>query len=237
MKLLVVSIHDVAPSTLEESETWRGLVPRYEGRDSWRAGADRAWARRRADAGDELVLHGYSHLRPGGRHGAELAGRSDHEVRASIVEGLEELRAAGLDPAGFIAPAYAHPPAADAICRAAGLGWWATRASLRWEGGRRSLPSLGLGVSTGPRRALSPAIARASARALERVAVVRLDLHPADLRHRRLARAGRELLARLLDQGRRPVTHEGVSQTPPSERLLGGLPRRRPWRPWVHCRS
>jgi predicted deacetylase len=235
VRLLVVSIHDVAPSTLDESETWRALVadvvagpvslllvPRYDGRDSWRAGAARAWAHGRAEAGDELVLHGYSHLSPGGRHGAELAGRPGRQVRASIVEGLAELRAAGLAPAGFIAPAYAHPAAAHAACRAAGLGWWATRAALHWEGGRRPLPSLGLGASTELRRALSPTFARAAARLLAQAGVIRLDLHPADLRYRAMARAGRELLERLLDQGRRPVTH-GDSRAPRPSRSAAAV--------------
>jgi predicted deacetylase len=158
--------------------------------------------------GDELVLHGYSHLRRDGREGAELSGRTPWEVRTAIGEGLAELRAAGLAPAGFIAPAYSRTR--DGPCRAAGLDWWATRSSLRWDGGRRRLPSLGLGAATGARRILSPPAARAAARLLAAAPVVRLDLHPADLRHRRLAAAGRELLARLLVQGRAPVTHAAL---------------------------
>jgi uncharacterized protein len=218
VRTLVVSIHDVAPSTLDEVEEWRAtvasltegpasllLVPRLGGRDSWRSGRPPRWARGRAAAGDEIVLHGYTHVRHDGRDGAELAGRRPADVRALIAEGLGELGAAGLEPAGFIAPAYCGPP--DAACRAAGLDWWATRGSLRWSGGRRTLPSVGLGASTPLRRVLSPAAGRAAARLLAPAPVVRLDLHPADLRHRRLAAAGRELLARLLAQGRRPATH------------------------------
>jgi hypothetical protein len=120
------------------------------------------------------------------------------QVETLIRDGLAELRAAGLPPEGFIAPAYAHPPAAAEGCRRAGLGWWATRASLAWEGGRRRRPSLGLGASTPSKRALSPAAVRAAAGALARAPAVRLDLHPADLRHPRLATAGRDLLERLL---------------------------------------
>ena len=219
----MIAIHDVAPSTIAEAREWRALVadavagpaslllvPRYGGRDSWRAGPSPGWARERARAGDELVLHGWSHTRRDGRDGAELAGRRPREVAALIAEGLGELRAAGLRPAGFIAPAYAHPAAAGESCRRAGLAWWATRAALAWEGGRRRLPSLGLGASTPARRALSPAAARAAARALAGQPAVRLDLHPADLRHPRLAAAGRDLLERLLAQGRRPVTHAAL---------------------------
>jgi hypothetical protein len=58
----------------------------------------------------------------------------------------------------------------------------------------------------------SARIARAAARALARVPAVRLDLHPADLRHPRLAAAGRDLLERLLSQGRRPATHAALRE-------------------------
>lgn len=99
--------------------------------------------------------------------------------------------------------------------RRAGLRWWATRAALAWEGGRRALPSIGVGASTAARRALSPAATRAAARGLARAPVVRLDLHPADLRHLRLARAGRKVLELLLSQDRFPVTHAAVGGPAP----------------------
>jgi predicted deacetylase len=128
-----------------------------------------------------------------------------------VSEGLGELREVGLDVRGFIAPAYAHPRAADTACAAAGLRWWATRLTLHARRGRRPLPSVGLGASTELRRRLSPAAARAAALALAAAPVVRLDLHPADLRHPALAAAGMELLERFLRQGRRPVTHGALA--------------------------
>lgn len=227
MKLLVVAIHDVAPSTLEEVGRWRELsarlvpapvsllvVPRYHGRDSWRAGPARGWLRRRAEQGDEVVLHGYAHMRAGGRDGRELAGRPDREIAELIHEGLDEMARAGIATDGFIAPSYAHPPGVDACCRRAGIGWWATRWTLSSARGRRPLPSLGLGASTGGRRLLSPTAAHLAARALASAPAVRLDLHPADLRYPRLARAGRDLLETLLEQGRHPVTHRELDAAP-----------------------
>ncbi len=96
----MISIHDVAPSTIAEAGEWRALVaeavegpaslllvPRYRGRDSWRAGPARAWARERASRGDEIVLHGWSHTRADGRDGAELAGRRPAQVAALIRDG------------------------------------------------------------------------------------------------------------------------------------------------------
>ena len=70
---------------------------------------------------------------------------------------------------------------------------------------------MSLGASTELRRRLSPTGARAAARALASAPALRLDLHPADLRHARLAAAGIDLIELLLDQGRRPVTHESLA--------------------------
>lgn len=217
----MIALHDVAPSTIEETARWRAIVagltrepvsllvvPRYVGRDSWRAGPAPRWLRARTGAGDEAVLHGYSHLSVDGRDGRELASRDPGAIAELIREGVGELDAAGILADGFIAPSYAHPASTGAACRAAGLGWWATRTTLSdGRGEPIRLPSIGLGASTAPRRALSPAGARAAAMLLARAPLVRLDLHPADLRHPRLERAGRALLATLLDQGRIPLRH------------------------------
>jgi predicted deacetylase len=219
----VIALHDVAPSTLAETTRWRSIVaeltdgpvsllvvPRYRGRDSWRAGPGPGWIRGRARAGDEAVLHGYSHLSLAGRDGRELAGRDARSVAGLIRDGVEEMRGSGLRVEGFIAPSYAHPSSTAASCRSAGLRWWATRLALFTADDAIRLPSLGLGASSATRRTLSPGTARLAARVLARAPVVRLDLHPADLRHARLEHAGRELLATLLGQDRRPLTHSAL---------------------------
>ncbi|MCU0306238.1 MAG: DUF2334 domain-containing protein [Thermoleophilia bacterium] len=223
-RLVLVSLHDVAPGSLDEVAAWRAevaartggpasllVVPRFHGREPWRPGPGLTWLRERAAAGDEVVLHGYAHLGAPGRGERELAGRPDRDVLARVREGREELARAGLAVGGFIAPCYAHPPAADRACREAGMRWWATRSALRSPRARRVLPSVGLGASTPLRRAASPAAARALARALAPVPAVRLDLHPADLRDPRLRHAGLVLLEILLaEQGRVPATHAGL---------------------------
>ncbi|MGD9571873.1 MAG: DUF2334 domain-containing protein [Thermoleophilia bacterium] len=227
MRALVVAIHDVSPSTASRAAELRDrvseridgpacllVVPRHRGRESWRSGPARAWLRGRVAAGDEVVAHGYTHTDRGGRDGRELAGRDAASVGRLIADSVDELDAAGLEARGFIAPSYAHPGTADAACRDAGLGWWATRVTLATPEARRPLPSIGLGASSPIRRALSPGAAAIAARALARAPAVRLDLHPADLSHRRLDRAVGTLLDALAGQGRRAVTHEellGVS--------------------------
>ena len=126
---LVISIHDVAPQYHLEVARWREtlllrqagpvsllVVPRHHGQPH-REGPRVQWLRRLAHAGDEIALHGYAHV--GVADGeAEMKGRSPHEIHNRVTEGLAELRALGLDPSGFVAPCYAHPPACDAACRA-----------------------------------------------------------------------------------------------------------------------
>lgn len=216
---LIVSIHDVTPERLDEADHWRAMVharnpgplsllvvPRYGGRDSWRRGPGGAWLRERERAGDEVVVHGYTHTRDG-CDGAETAGRGVHGVGALVAEGTAELRSLGVRPSGFIAPAYGRARGLAAACADANLAWWATRVALRGAGVRRSVPSVGLGASRATRRVLSPLVARTMAAALARSPVVRLDLHTADLHHPRLAEAGRDLLEILMGQGRHLATH------------------------------
>ena len=158
MRSLVVALHDVAPAHLDETRRWREriatlaegpvsllVVPRYHGGPAGRPGPTLSWLGERAEAGDEVVMHGYAHLTARGGDRGELRGRPRSDVWARVSEGREELRCAGLDARGFIAPAYAHPRAADVACAAAGLRWWATRLTLRAPAGQRSLPSVSLG--------------------------------------------------------------------------------------------
>lgn len=219
---MIISIHDITPRRLDAADRWRAaaqaripgpvsllVVPRYAGRDSWRAGPGGAWLRERERAGDEVVVHGYAHTRAG-RDGAETAGRGPRWVDAVVAEGAAELRAVGVRPSGFIAPAYGGARGVAAACATAGLSWWATRFHLRAQGARYAVPSIGLGASRPARRALSPAVARGVAGVLAAWPVVRIDLHTADLEHPRLAAAGRELMDVLAGQGRRPVTHDAL---------------------------
>jgi predicted deacetylase len=218
----VVSIHDVAPATLVRVAGLRAVVreiagpvpvsllvvPCYHGSSAWDAEAA-TWVRACAADGDEIVLHGHLHHRPGGGDGPEF-GRTTRpaDAQARIGAGRRRLEDLGISPEGFIAPAYAHPRVLTAALHDHGMGWWATRTWLHsCDGSRRLLPSLGLGASTAPRRALSPAAARAGIRFLQHAPAVRIDLHPADLDHGRLRAAVPDILARLLDGHRTCITH------------------------------
>lgn len=181
------------------------------------------WLCERRSAGDSIAQHGFQHsparrdrttrwLRAGshGRRNAEFVGLDEHETRRAVHAGWRLLKLAGVEPDGFVAPAYAYTPA---LRRTLGIRfrWWAgllrvhrTHPQLvpasayevsgrpRTRGGRRAGPGgpaptlapVWRLAACGPvSRALSPPLVRAGA--LLPTGTLRLDLHPADLQNAR----------------------------------------------------
>ncbi len=135
---LVVSIHDVAPSTQrivqEMINDLRQLgvtcssllvIPYYHEKESLTQNlAFMEWLQEKEEEGHEIVLHGYSHLRPAAesescwtrwitqhytRGEGEFYDLSYNEARAKLKMGKIELGKAGIDLQkifGFIAPAW-----------------------------------------------------------------------------------------------------------------------------------
>lgn len=150
---VVVSIHDVAPSTAAETR-WLldrldalgvgprvlKVVPRWEDRDDLAADAALCdLLRAEAGRGAEIVLHGWTHrldrpprgpfadrwrARLFAPRAAELAAVTEPgEMRALVERGLGVLRGIGLRAAGFCPPAWISDPALDPAIGAAGLGY------------------------------------------------------------------------------------------------------------------
>lgn len=236
--LLCVSIHDVAPATWADSArlaaalrevadiplSWL-VVPRYHGRQDdetvLRAGLDAALAR-----GDELVLHGYTHLdteaRGGGlrqrflrgvytRREGEFAALVADEARRRIERGLEWFRARGWEAAGFVAPAWLMGEGAWEALDDFAFAYTTTftRFHLLGDGAGQALfaPSLVYAARNRGGRALSPAVADLVAHWQAQAPLVRLSLHPPDVRHPRLLAHAQDLVERLL-RTRRAVTKE-----------------------------
>ena len=97
------------------------------------------------------------------------------------------LKLAGIEPDGFVAPAYAYTRALRETlsCR---FRWWAGLRRLhRPRSGTGAAPrgllapAWGLGTDTACGRALSPALIRAGSLICGRT--LRVDVHPADLGH------------------------------------------------------
>jgi predicted deacetylase len=228
---LAVCLHDVEHHTLDRCRLirqWlsnRGadritLLAIPSGRSGPLVAEDdcACWLRERAAAGDAVAQHGLHHRRsqPAGRtrgwladrqggRAAEFVGLTPAQTVAVVHAGHELLRAAGLRPRGFVAPAYAYTTALRAELRRR-FDWYA---GLLVVHGPRPLraPAYGLGTSTAFKRRTSPLVMRAGARLP--AGVLRLDVHPADFELPRHIDALDAVLAHTT--GRRAVTYDDVT--------------------------
>lgn len=207
-----------------------------------------SWLIERERGGDAIAQHGFQHLRSQrarGRAGgpyqslrtlgadreAEFVGLDEHETRRAVDAGRRVLKLAGLEPRGFVAPAYAYT---SALRRTLGehFHWWTAllglhrsypaharnagsedrNSSVALTDGlrRRDLlgPPLTLRSSGRLRRALSPALLRAGA--LVSGPTLRLDLHPSDLDHPSHMLALERVLRRSA-RARESVTYEELA--------------------------
>ena len=157
---LIVSLHDVAPTTwpiareiLAELQQ-QGIrkcsllvVPNYHRHGSSLANREFVSALRDLESeGHEIVIHGYFHERPR-RSGESLLSRivtrtytqdegeffdlDYDEARRRINLAREEFEAAGLKPQGFVAPAWLLSAAAERAARDAGMEYTTRLASVR----------------------------------------------------------------------------------------------------------
>ncbi|MGI8781620.1 MAG: DUF2334 domain-containing protein [Solirubrobacteraceae bacterium] len=190
---IAVAIHDVEPATFERCALIRDwladhgidratllVIPAPDLHPFFQRRPDlAAWLLDCRDRGDAIAQHGFQHRRAGagGRlrrvdPAAEFAGLDADATHASIAAGRRMLTLAGVEPRGFVAPAYAYTPALRHEL-ATGFDWWATL--LRLVGRERAAVAPALSLR---RSRLSPLKLRAGAFAAGRL--LRLDLHPAD---------------------------------------------------------
>lgn len=216
-RTLCISLHDVAPATwpacqrvldavtaATDTRTRLALliVPCYRGVDSAR---DRHFLRAveaRAAAGDELVLHGYTHVDEQAPRGwglpldrmrrrvytageGEFSALARDEALRRIELGLAWFGARGWPVRGFVAPAWLMSRAARAVLYDTPLDYASTRAELLLLPSREAMmaPSLVYSTRSAWRRRLSLQFNRALAAANQQREVLRLALHPADAQH------------------------------------------------------
>ena len=147
--MLIVAVHDVAPSTLGEVR-WllsrldeAGVRPRVlkvvpgepDAADDLR-GELAALVRIEAAAGSEIVLHGWTHRAPRRYRGsaadrlrarifaagaAEFLALETEEIQARLASGWQWLAGVGVDPAGFCAPGWLWTEELPALAREAGF--------------------------------------------------------------------------------------------------------------------
>ena len=230
-RTLAVALHDVEPGTLERCaliRQWlaeRGVdrvtllaIPHAGERKLEPDGACADWLRIRMSDGDAIAQHGMHHHRRHaasrsrdwladrqGGDAAEFVGLNAQQTAHAVGAGRALLAAAGLQPHGFVAPAYAYTPHLRRTLRSR----FAWSAGLLTVQGARPLrvPAYGLGTSTTFKRRTSPAILRTGG--VLSIRVLRLDVHPADLDHPRHIAALDDVLGRAA--GRRPVTYDELA--------------------------
>lgn len=230
-RVLCVSLHDVAPATWPACERVLAaltaasaplrvallVVPRYRGVDS---ALDRIFLRAietRAALGDELVLHGYTHVDEAPQRGwarpldvlrrrvytageGEFSSLEADEALRRVHAGLDWFRARGWSTSGFVAPAWLLSRAARRALDETGLAYSCTRAELLLLQQRRSLvaPSLVYSTRSPWRRAVSVQFNRALLAANHDRRILRLALHPHDADHAKVRRSWQCLLRRAL---------------------------------------
>ena len=224
---LVVSLHDVSPRTRAECAEILGqlaelgvarcsllVIPDHHGRGHFLADAEcSAWLRAQAAAGHELVMHGYHHQRA--RRAGESVGAKwttriytadegefydlDRAAAAALVsQAREDFRQLGVEPAGFIAPAWLLSAAAEAALRELGCAYTTRLGSVVDLQTARVWKSQSLvwSVRSAWRRQVSRAWNELLFRRLAANPLLRISIHPVDLRHAQIWRQIRELVTR-----------------------------------------
>jgi predicted deacetylase len=187
-----------------------------------RSPAIAAWLIERQAAGDAVAQHGFEHpvrwsrrLRPRlHSEPAEFVGLDARETARAVDAGRRVLKLAGIEPRGFVAPAYSYTPALRELV-ASRFRWWAgpwgvhaSGATLGQATVNLSAPAIGLGSTSVARRAVSPSLLRAAT--LLAGDVLRLDLHPEDLERPSHMLTLEWALRRSLPR-RRPVTYDELA--------------------------
>jgi predicted deacetylase len=248
--LLCVSIHDVAPATWDDCARLRAavravadipltwlVVPRFHGSEDesplMQAQLSAAVAR-----GDELALHGYTHLDLAPpAHGlrsrfmrgvytqreGEFAALAEGEARRRIEMGLDWFARQGWNASGFVAPAWLLGEGAWRALRTFPFVYTTTFSRFHLLPGARSVwsPSLVYTARNRAGRWLSPRALDAGAGLLARAPLIRLSLHPRDARYPALLRHAQHLLARLME------VREAVTKAECARRLTSTDPTRR----------
>ncbi len=215
---LAVAVHDVEPATFERCALIRDwlddhgvdrvtllVIPARDMHPFDRRSPELAeWLTERLRRGDEVAQHGFCHDRPRRPLGrGEFAGLDPGETRRALDAGRRLLHLAGVEPRGFVAPAYVYTPALHAAL-ARSFDWWA---ALRTVHQRAVEPLVVSAVSLG--RLVSPW--RVRGRAVLAGELLRLDIHPSDIDHGRHVAALEHALRAA--EGRTAVTYGGLRES------------------------
>ncbi|HEY2201641.1 MAG TPA: DUF2334 domain-containing protein [Solirubrobacteraceae bacterium] len=230
---IAVALHDVEPATFERCARIRDWLDDHgvdrvtllviPARDLHPLGERSPemiqWLAERRRRGDSIAQHGFQHERlrrpdwtqrlrapaTGHQRAAEFVGLDGPDTRRAVEAGWRVLKLAGVEPDGFVAPAYAYTRALRTTLTTEGklsmrFRWWAGLLRLHMGRGMDTgahqllAPAWDLGSEGVIRRALSPSLIRAGSFLQGRN--LRLDLHPADLDRPRQMLALEHVLSR-----------------------------------------
>ncbi|MDD2057559.1 polysaccharide deacetylase family protein [Pseudomonas sp. GD03860] len=233
---LLLVLHDVAPHTWPDYQpfveavdalgniplTWL-VVPDFHKRDPLAQATDfRRMLDRRLQRGDELVLHGYFHLddsppprSPGNyfmrriyTHEGEFYSLDRATALERLQAGMALFESFDWPVAGFVAPAWLMGEGTRQALGSVPLQYTSDPRYLYRLPGFSALAAPGLvwSARSAWRRGLSRIACDLQAARLEQAPVIRLGLHPVDMRHRASRQYWMRTLQRLLQQGRTPLT-------------------------------
>jgi predicted deacetylase len=210
---ILVALHDVEPATFDRCaliRDWLGdhgvervtllvipardLHPLHDRRPEIAE-----WLQECQHRGDAIAQHGFQHLqlrraawprqtltRIAHADEAEFVGLDEEETRRAVEAGWRVLKLAGVEPRGFVAPAYAYTQSLrDALTSR--FDWWAELLRVRRGLPARSTaqtllsPPIKLAAGGTVHRLLSPGLLRVGALAAR--STLRVDVHPGDLDH------------------------------------------------------
>ncbi|GAB3481272.1 DUF2334 domain-containing protein [Azotobacter salinestris] len=185
--------------------------------------------RRKLDArlarGDELVLHGCHHcddappprnpkdwlMRRVYTHEGEFYRLDQLQARQRLEQGMEMFRRCGWPLHGFVAPAWLMSEGTRLALRETPLRYTSDLRHLYRLPDFQAIDAPGLTWSARSRwrRGLSRLVCASLAARHRQAPLLRLGLHPVDMRHDYSRHYWVELLVRLLEEGRQPLTKIG----------------------------
>jgi len=236
MKAVCLVLHDVAPSTWADYQpfveavdalgdvpmTWL-VVPDFHRHDALDANpAFRQVLDARVARGDELALHGYYHddqepmpnnprdwfMRRVYTHEGEFYRLSREAALARLHAGLEMFQRYDWPVQGFVAPAWLMSDGTRQALRELPLSYTSDPQHLYRlpDFSAINAPGLVWSARSAWRRGLSKIVSDQREQRWREASVIRLGLHPVDMRHRFSRDYWLHTLQRLLAEGRIPLT-------------------------------
>lgn len=236
MKAVCLVLHDMAPSTWADYQpfveavdalgdvpmTWL-VVPDFHRHDVLDANPEfRRVLDTRVARGDELALHGYYHddqeplpnnprdwfMRRVYTHEGEFYRLSREAALARLHAGLEMFQRYDWPVQGFVAPAWLMSDGTRQALRELPLSYTSDPQHLYRlpDFSAIAAPGLVWSARSAWRRGLSKIVSEQREQRWREASVIRLGLHPVDMRHRFSRDYWLHTLQRLLAEGRMPLT-------------------------------